>query len=174
MKEIASRQETMKRIYRDYATSIYRICLRIAHDRQAALDLRQDIFAKILRGLDNFHGDSTYKTWVHRIAENHCLDYIRSRRRNAMFVSEDAVPYNAEPAIQSDADRILCRGDLVHLMRACLPTTRLIIHLHFVEGYSHQEVAGLLGFRRNAVTRRIRSFSERAVNYSPALGRSIS
>jgi len=174
MRESTYRQDIIKNIYRDYAPGIYRICLRVARDRQTALDLRQDVFAKIIKSLDQFQGVSSYKTWVYRIAENHCLDYIRARKRGAFIVCEDALPYNAEPVVQCEVERILSRGDLAPLMRTCLPTTRLIIHLHFVEGYSHQEVAGILGFRRNAVTRRIRNFSERVMNYSPALGKSIS
>ena len=163
-----------KEIYRNYGAQIYWICLRFARDPVVAEDLRQDIFVKILRGLRNFKGESGLFSWIHSIAQNHCIDFARIRKRSTMLVCEDEVPYDAEPSVPSDEGVIFDRSELVNYLNCCMPVTKQIIQLHFVEGYSHQEVAGILGFRRNVVTRRIRNFTQRAMNYSPALGRSIS
>jgi len=160
-------------VYRNFGPQIYRACLRVSRDRQKALDMRQEVFLKILKNHGSFKGDSSLSTWIRAITTNQCMDYLRARKRNVMFVAEENVPYDAEPVIESDANRLLNRVDLAPFLQTCLPATRLMVQLHYVEGYSHQEVAGILGYSRNAVTRRLNGFLRRAGDYSPFLGRSI-
>lgn len=161
-------------LYRKFAPRVYRICYKITKDHQISLDLRQDVFLKILKGYSKFRGESGLSTWIYSVAFNHCMDHIRLYRRNQFIVCEDEAPYESEPVMESDEALIYRRLDLIPLLKPCLPTTRLIIQLHFLEGFSHEEVAKLLGFSRASVTRRIRCFTHRAKNYSPALGRAIS
>jgi RNA polymerase sigma-70 factor (ECF subfamily) len=167
-------QNEIADLFHAYATPVYRICQRIVRNRQVALDLRQDVFLKILKNYSSFKGDSSVQTWVFRVTMNHCMDYLRLRRRYGMVVSEDQVTYSAEPMVSCEAEVILLREDLRRFLDFCPPITRQIVQLHFIEGFSHQEIGGLLGLRRNIVTRRIRKFTEGAKNYSPALGESIS
>jgi len=172
--EQAEIQALAREIYQNYGTHIYWLCLRIVRDPRTAQDMRQDVFLKIIKGLRSFKGESGLYTWIHTITQNHCFDFLRRRKRSVMIVSEDEISYEAEPRVESDEELIMSRADLAPYMRHCLPVTKLIVQLHFVEGYSHHEVAGILGFRRTVVTRRIRNFTQRAMQYSPALGKSIS
>lgn len=54
-------------------------CLRIAGDRETALDLAQDVFLRAYRGLDSFRGGSKFSTWLYAIARNHCFNAAKSR-----------------------------------------------------------------------------------------------
>lgn len=151
----------MAKIYREFAPAIYRLCWQTAHNRQTALDLRQDIFLKILKGLPRFRGEAKLSSWIFQITKFHCADHLRQRQRSAWLVAEDQVKYEHEPRVEAEDDRIHQQLDLLPMMEPCLPTTKLILQLHFMEGYSQEEVAGVLGYSRAAVCRRIRSFSRK-------------
>ncbi|HSQ40900.1 MAG TPA: RNA polymerase sigma factor [Fibrobacteraceae bacterium] len=164
----------MREIYNTFATPVYRLCQRMVRDRQTALDLRQEIFLKILRNLDSFKGESSLRTWILRIATNHCLDHLRLKRRTAIFVAEEEIPYHAEPSVPDETQKIITQEEISHLLKFCLPMTRQMAQLYFVEGLNHREISGILGVHRNIVARRIQQFTEQARNYSPVLGKSIS
>ncbi len=64
-------------------------CLRIAGDRDRALDLSQEVFMRAFRGLDSFRGGAKFSTWLYTIARNHCFNAAKSRARRP---HEDAEP----------------------------------------------------------------------------------
>jgi hypothetical protein len=70
-------------VYARFGDMVYNLALRLAGNREEAADLTQEIFLRIYRHLGSFGGRSTLKTWVFRIAANHCRDRL-SRHHPAM------------------------------------------------------------------------------------------
>ena len=72
--------EAFETIYRQHASRLYTLACRMAGSPEDGEDLLQKIFLQAYRKLGSFKGDATLGTWLYRLALNHCLDYVRSRR----------------------------------------------------------------------------------------------
>ncbi len=164
----------ISKIYRTYGPLVYRICWKYVRNGQTALDLRQDIFIKVMKGLNHYRGDCQLGSWIRKIAENHCLDHLRNRRRGACIVSESKLDYECDIEGPGHGEEILLRNDLAPLLDPCSAETRLILQLHYWEGYSQDEVAEVLGCSRGKIGRRLRNFSRKVCRDSPSLFESIS
>lgn len=129
-------------LYRTHVGRVYAVCLRLAGDARLAEECTQDAFVQAWEKLGSFRGDSAFGTWLHRIAVNMVLGRHRQRRRWAAWLVED------ENAVLEQADRASGPDGLLDMDRALrqLPTgAREVFVLHDVEGYGHEEIAGLMG-----------------------------
>jgi len=68
-------------VYEMYSDMVYNLCLNYLQNREDAEEATQDVFVKVHSKLSTFRSDSSMKTWVYRIAVNHCLDMVKSGRR---------------------------------------------------------------------------------------------
>lgn len=71
--------------YNDY---IFNVCYKMLRNREDAKDLTQEILISVITKLDGFKFNSSFKTWVYRIATNHTLNFIKSRKRHPTFSFE--------------------------------------------------------------------------------------
>ena len=165
-------------IIRRHHPAIMGLCAGLLGDRSQAEDAAQEIFLKAYRFLPKFHGDSSFSTWLYRIASNHCLDLLRRRARrkteswDALLEADGerierllSAPPNEERG-QEDAD-------LVRRVLACLPPEyRLILTLREVQGLTYQEIAAAMDCSLNSVKARLRrarrDFEERLRHFSGA------
>lgn len=72
-------------IYEQHQHLVFNLCLHYLPNRQEAEEAAQDVFVKIHQKLPGFQEKSSLKTWVYRVAVNHCLDVLRARRRHKRF-----------------------------------------------------------------------------------------
>ena len=121
-------------------------------DRTRAEELTQDVFVRAWEKLKLFRGDSSFATWLHRLAVNVVLnDRKTESRRRSRFEEEDA-----ESGMDSFAGIVglpLPPGDLLDLEQAIgrlPPGARRVFTLHDVEGYKHEEIAEMLGVTTGA------------------------
>jgi RNA polymerase sigma-70 factor (ECF subfamily) len=148
-------------VYGRFGEMVYNLSLRLAGNREEAADLTQEVFLRIYRHLGSFGGRSTLKTWVFRIAINHCRD--RLSRHHPVMQSIDGDPEEgggvtlADPmrgpeelAVAADEGRRVMEG----LSR--LPAVfREAVVLRDLEGLSYEEIAEVLGVRVGTVRSRI-------------------
>ena len=145
--------EAFGEVYSRYATRVFNICYGMVRDVAIAEDLTQDTFLQAFRKISSFRGDSLLSTWLHRIAVNTTLMFLRREKirpfeysLNDTAETEDGD--RTERLIGRD-DRELCGApDRVTLQRAVdsLPEGyRMIFMLHDVHGYEHHEIAEFLG-----------------------------
>ncbi|HET7923061.1 MAG TPA: sigma-70 family RNA polymerase sigma factor, partial [Gammaproteobacteria bacterium] len=132
-----------EQLYRNHAGRVYATCLRIVADRGAAEECVQDAFLRAWDALARFRGDSRFSTWLMRIAINAALQRLRLEKRHLRLV-QPAEPEWLEQAPAPDASP----GhdmDLERLIATLPPAARAVFVLHAIEGYSHEEIAGLTG-----------------------------
>lgn len=142
-----------ERLYHVYSRRVYALCLRMTGNPTEAEDLTQEAFLQLFRKVHTFRGESTFFTWLHRLAVNVVLMRVRRTKSRCEGSLEEYVdtPDGTEVPRRALATRdVALNGtvDRVDLQRAIvqLPAGfRIIFVLHDIQGYGHSEIAGLLG-----------------------------
>ena len=141
----------------EHAAAVYHVAYGVLRDRGLAEDAVQETMIKAWRGLPEFRGDSSTRTWILRIAHNTAIDSLR-RRRDRSTAPED-LPDQAGPAsIDDPASRVSGRDDLGRLKAALEDldeTSRTIVVLREVEGLSYQQISDTLGISLGTVKTRL-------------------
>lgn len=137
-------------LYSLHKRRIYSLCLRMVGNAAEAEDLTQEAFLQLHRKIATFRGDSAFSTWLHRLAINVVLMHLRKKGLPVMSLDEAMEPSHDDgPGRSFGAPDLSLSGsiDRLALERAVadLPAGyRLIFVLHDVEGYEHNEIAGML------------------------------
>ena len=131
-----------EQIYRANVGRIHALCLRLCGDPVRAEELTQDVFVRAWEKLALFRGESSFGTWLHRLAVNVVLNQLKSDGRQRKRVVDDDGAVDVLPA------RPTTPGDRMDLEKAIAglpPGARRVFVLHDVEGYRHEEIAEQLG-----------------------------
>lgn len=127
-------EESFRAIYRRHSPKLYRLCLSMIGDPDLAADAVQDAWLRAARGLDLFRWSSSLGTWLSGIAINCCREMRRKQ-------PEEELP--TEPAAEPDsADDWM---DLIRAIASLPERANEVLVLHEIFGYTHEEVAGILG-----------------------------
>jgi RNA polymerase sigma-70 factor (ECF subfamily) len=122
---------------------IYGLCLRFVRNHEDARDLTQDVFIKAFENLTSFRGDARFKTWVYRIAVNHCLNHVKKHSKHFVEVHEGTL--TVDPSVHR---RLLEeeRRDIVKgLIQKLPPRQRVIMELRMNDNLGYEEIASILG-----------------------------
>lgn len=131
-------REALGALYRRHAGQAYSLALRISGDPDRAQDLVQDAFLRAFERLDRYRGDAPFGAWLKRILTNLSVDRARGDWR--WVLDEERV--DAEVAITVENTS---RLDALGLLAKLAPMARMVLVLYEYEGYSHAEIAELLG-----------------------------
>ena len=142
-------RRAFERLYRANVDRVFSLCARMVADRARAEDLTQDVFVRAWEKLGSFRGESAFSTWIHRLAVNLVLNDRKSERRHDARIDSgvediDALPHRRTRGVDSDASPGLSM-DLEHAIAGLPPGARNVFVLHDVEGYTHEEIAGMMG-----------------------------
>ena len=157
-------QGAFERLVMDNQNRVYSLALRLCGDREAAADLAQEAFIKAWQGLGSFQGESSFATWVYRLATNLCIDYLRKKKRREgvepSVSLDDSDSGWAEPADrESDPQLVLERSERGRALArglACLPGwQRQVLVLRELSGLSYQEISQALDVDLGTVKSRI-------------------
>jgi RNA polymerase sigma-70 factor (ECF subfamily) len=141
--------EEFAALYQAHSRAIYYLALRYLGDPQRAEDATHDVFLKAYRKWSEFRGEATARTWLYRIAINHCLNLRQSwASRHLVTTADDAVWENASAAADSPL-RVLEMKELGSRIQDALDKLsdehRLVLLLVADEDLSYEHVAKLTG-----------------------------
>jgi len=159
---IHDREKLIDQLMDHYGQSILQLAFSYVGNRELAEDLTQEVFVKCYQKLDQYQKKSSLKTWLWRIAVNHCKDYLRSWHHNHVVISEERVKDTASrekevenQVIQRDEDEQLAK------MVLRLPDTyREVIYLYYFEELSIKEISHLTGVNANTIKTRLKRAKE--------------
>jgi RNA polymerase sigma-70 factor, ECF subfamily len=145
----AGSRPAFEALVRRYQKPLYFLCLRYVHDHDAAADLTQRSFIRVLEKLDDLREDNTFKSWLFRIAANLSLNHIRDHAR---FVDESAsLGAGDDPGASGpgpDVQMQLESAEMSQTLReavALLPTKqRMTLELRVYEELSFKDIATAL------------------------------
>jgi RNA polymerase sigma-70 factor (ECF subfamily) len=127
-------------VYRMHLPRVHSLVRRMTGGRDAD-ELTQDVFVRLWQKLGTFRGDSSFTTWLHRLAVNVVIERFRSDqvRRARLHDGEDIFEVLAGPAMTRDIGM-----DFEAALEKLPDGARQIFVLHDVEGYKHHEIATML------------------------------
>jgi RNA polymerase sigma-70 factor, ECF subfamily len=132
-----------REVYDAHAPRVYRLIHRLTGDDALAEEFTQDTFVKVFTSLASFRGESGLGTWIHRVAVTMSLNGLRARKRHATReVALDGVGPIPAPDRSPDPD---LRERLREAIDALPEIYRLPVVLFDIEGFSHAEIARLVG-----------------------------
>ncbi|HSK19398.1 MAG TPA: sigma-70 family RNA polymerase sigma factor [Longimicrobiales bacterium] len=128
-----------ERVYRRHAGRVHSLCSRMLSPEEAD-DLTQDVFIRAWQKLSLFRGDSAFGTWLYRLAVNLVLAKRQTfaARRSRIEGDVDVIP------LAGRGDRPDLRMDVDAAIRTLPRGARDVFVLHDIEGYTHEEIAGML------------------------------
>ncbi|MFZ1529643.1 MAG: sigma-70 family RNA polymerase sigma factor [Ferruginibacter sp.] len=144
MKASKGDQHSFRKIYDLHAGKMYSLCKRFANSNIEADDLFQEGFIKLYRNLSNYRGDGSFEGWVRRVFVTTCLDILK-KKNNLHLPGHFDNEADASLAIEPEIINKLDKEQLIETLQKLPPGYRTIINLFSIEGYSHKEIAELLG-----------------------------
>lgn len=131
-----------EQLYRRFSPRMYAVCLRYAGNTEEAEDILQEGFIKVFKKLDSFRREGSFEGWVRRIFVNTAIEHFR-RKRYLMPVTE-----KEENTIEGKYTSVLddlAAKDIMALVQELSPGYRTVFNMYVVEGYTHKEIADMLG-----------------------------
>ncbi len=123
------------------------VCLRYAEDRDEAEDILQNGFIKVFENIETFRGTGSLEGWIRRIMVNTALNNYRQKKSMQNTVDVDDVHYMlAEEHNMIDSFHA---NDLLKIIQKLPTGFRTVFNLYAVEGYTHKEIADMLGISEN-------------------------
>jgi RNA polymerase sigma-70 factor (ECF subfamily) len=129
-------------LYKRFSPRMYAVSLRYAGNAEEAEDILQEAFVKVFKKLDSFRAEGSFEGWVRRIFVNTAIEHFR-RKRYMMPVTEKE-ENTIEGKYLSVLDDLAAR-DIMLLVQELSPGYRTVFNLYVVEGYTHKEIADMLG-----------------------------
>jgi RNA polymerase sigma-70 factor (ECF subfamily) len=139
-------------LYELHGRRVYALCLRMVGNPSDAEDLMQEAFLQLFRKIGTFRGESAFSTWLHRMTVNVVLMRLRKKSLPVASLDEAMEPDEEAGGPRKDIGapdlRLSGAVDRVNLERfidRLPPGYRTVFVLHDVQGYEHNEIAGMMG-----------------------------
>jgi RNA polymerase sigma-70 factor, ECF subfamily len=144
--------EAFQALYDRHKRRVYSLCLRMTANTAEAEDLAQEAFLQLYRKIATFRGESAFSTWLHRLSVNVVLMHLRKKGLPVVSLEETTQAGGEEDTPKKDfgAEDVALAGSIDRLqlqkaVESLPPGYRTIFVLHDVEGYEHNEIAGIVG-----------------------------
>lgn len=155
---MAERPSRAAELYALYGPAVYRRCLRMLRDEEAARDATQDVFVKLVKEMDRLEDRENAMGWLYTVATRHCLNALRDRRRHGERAPSDELELAAPESPSGLPGRVLAHAVLARFDEG----TQAVAVGVLVDGMEQEELASALGISRKTVQRRLDRFLERA------------
>lgn len=136
-------------MFERYMNLLYRLCYSILLVREDAEDAVQDVFLKYYRKQPTFADEDHEKAWFIRVAVNHCKDVLRRRKLR------EFIPFSEVEELLADMEAKVDDSGVLRALFELSDRYRIVMILHYLEGYPVKEVAKMCGITQSAVKMRL-------------------
>lgn len=150
-------------IVKKYEKKIFSLIYNMLRNENEIEDIAQEVFIKVYKNLDKFHGDSSLYTWIYKIATNLCLDQIKKRKDiiymdEKLRVNDDEVEIQI-PSDEKTQDELYEQKELKQKLEKCIDKLpekqRAMIVLRDIKGLAYDEIAEILELKLGTVKSQI-------------------
>ncbi len=162
-------------LVRRYSPRVYGLVYHMTSNHEETNDLLQDVFLKAFRSIKGFRGDSSFYTWIHTIAANMTINFLkkRNRRRGPSLDDVDARiendPDYIEATATTDPRREATLGELQKKLNEAMQKLshdhRAVVTMFDIQGMPHAEIAKILGISEGTVRSRLFYAHRQLQNY---------
>ena len=154
------RMAAFENIVKEYSLMITKVCYYFAADLSELKDLRQDVLLNIWVGLEKFRNQSKLSTWIYRICFNTCITFQRKNKQR-----KNEQPLSSVLEIEDETFDMEKYEEMHRLIRLLGSEEKAII-LMWLDENSYEEIAEVIGIKRNTVATRIKRIKEKLVKMS--------
>ena len=134
--------EALGALYRDHADALLAVAYRLLWSREDAEDVVHDLFVGLPEALRRYEERGAVGAWLKRVAVRLALSRLRARERS--------VELDEAHDVATRADDAAARTDLAAAMQRLSPALRAVLVLKEIEGYTHEEIATMVGISKAA------------------------
>ncbi|MEP6626915.1 MAG: RNA polymerase sigma factor [Ginsengibacter sp.] len=135
-------RQMQEHLYKRFASKMYGVCLRYVANTDDANDILQEGFIKVYKNLDKFRREGSFEGWVRRIFVNTAIEQFRKKVK---LYNVDEVQENTIEDKELTALDLLATKDIINIVNELSPGYKAVFNLHVIEGFSHKEIAEVLG-----------------------------
>ena len=140
---IKGKPDAQKQLYDLFAPVMLGVCFRYTKSIDDAEDVLQEGFVKVFKNLNQYKFEGELGGWIRKIMVNTALNYLKTNKKYQYDLSFDDMPLH--PVSIDDPFVKLQTKELSELIRQLPTGFQTVFNLHAVEGYSHVEIASMLG-----------------------------
>lgn len=133
------------KLYDLYYRAVYNSILRIVKDPMEAEDILQDSFLSAFSNLKNFRAESSFGTWIKKIAINRSLNFLQKRSLDIIDIPEGNIPDQMEEN-ESAYDQYSL-SDISNEINRLPDGYRVVLNLYLIEGMDHEEIGQILNIK---------------------------
>jgi RNA polymerase sigma factor (sigma-70 family) len=130
--------EALEKLFRAFESPVYTLARRICRTAEDAEDVLQETFFEVCRSIPRYRGEGSLWGWVRSIAASKALMRLRRNKYRDTDELDDGV-------FASRREDTALRMDLEAALERLSETSRAVVWLHDVEGYTHEEIAAMMG-----------------------------
>ena len=150
---IGNDRKAQRLLYEQFVAPMGRLCLRYMRNEADAQEVLTEGFVKVFRGMKRFEyrGASSLQVWIRKIMVNEALMHLRKGHRLS-FVGLEAVESDGAGKVEShlSVDPAVSAEEIFDAVQQLPSGYRVVFNLYAIEGYSHKEIAAMLGIAESA------------------------
>jgi RNA polymerase sigma factor (sigma-70 family) len=133
--------KSQRRLFDQYAGKMMTVCRRYACDQAEAEDMLQESFIKVFTNIGQFRFQGSLEGWIRRIVVHTALRTLQKKKIRFTEIDEDL---DNTRSVNADGLAGLSEEELLKLIGSLPDGYRLVFNLYVLEGYDHNEIAGML------------------------------
>lgn len=136
--------EAQKLLIKQYIGFAKGLCRRYAGNDQVAEEILNDSFLKVFTNLKQYDNAQPFKAWLRTVVVRTAIDYYRKSLKDSFFADRETIQV---PDIAEDVVSKISAEEILQMVQRLSPAYRLVFTLFVIDGYSHKEIAQLLGIK---------------------------
>lgn len=136
-----------RELYNKYSPKMLAVCYRFAHNREDAEDMLQEGFIKVFLQIHSFENRGSFEGWIRRIIVHTCINILKKNKK--FNESVDVIHATGIQIREESVPAIIQAKQVVECIRMLPIGYRTVLNLYAIEGYSHREIANILGIEES-------------------------
>ncbi len=136
-------RESQRLLYQHYYSYAMSICVRYCRSYEESKEIVNDGFMKVFKKVEQHETESSFKAWLRKIMVNSAIDHYRKEAKhyNHAELEKQILQATTSNSVLDD----LSYAELIGMVQKLSPGYRAVFNLHVIDGFTHDEISGILG-----------------------------